>query len=397
MLFVTALAAHAVLIAWAKITFGLRAAGTSLLAAIGVLLTLALFLPREHFGETSFELAVVALGAVVFALLVAVASAVRWLHARRERARRRREALPSARTDEGVLEPGAIAEDVAASPVPGRRQVLVGIAGAASWTLAGGALGWGAKIGRHDFERVETSVVVRGLPRALDGYTIVQISDLHLGAFVGERDLDQGLTLAASARPDLLVVTGDFVDFDPSYAGLAASRIARIPTRDGVVGVLGNHDYYADAGTIRDVLSRSGIELLVDDARVLREGDGGGFTLVGLDELSAPRYGGRGPNVDATLAFAETLGRDRPRILLAHQPRLFDRTAGKVALQLSGHTHGLQFDFAARLGRMAHRYVSGRYERDGSTLWVNRGFGVTGPPSRVGVRPEITKIVLVSG
>lgn len=396
MLFVTALAAHAVLIAWAKITFGLRAAGTMVLGAIALVLSLALFLPRENFGKTSFELAVVALGGVLFAGLVGVARLIGWFLARRRllRATARR-VSPAQAPVEDAGAPDPRGED--SSPEPGRRQLLAGVAGAASWTLAGGALTWGSKIGRHDFELVETPIVVRGLPRVLDGYAIVQISDLHLGEFVGERDLDEGLRLAARARPDLLVVTGDFVDFDPSYTRLAASRIARVPTRDGVVGVLGNHDYYADAATIRDVLAQSGIQLLVDDARVLRERDGGGFTLVGLDELSAPRYGGRGPNVEATLAFAGSLGRDRPRILLAHQPRLFDQTAGNVALQLSGHTHGLQFDFAARLGRMAHRYVSGRYERDGSTLWVNRGFGVTGPPSRIGVRPEITKIVLISG
>jgi predicted MPP superfamily phosphohydrolase len=108
--------------------------------------------------------------------------------------------------------------------------------------------------------------------------------------------------------------------------------------------------------------------------------------------LSAVKYGGRGPDLTKTLAATT----ERPKILLAHQPRQFDEAAGKVALQLSGHTHGLQFDFLARAGRIAHRYVSGAYEKDGSLLWVNRGFGVTGPPSRVGVRPEVTKIVLVS-
>ena len=104
--------------------------------------------------------------------------------------------------------------------------------------------------------------------------------------------------------------------------------------------------------------------------------------------------GGRGPDLAGTLAAAP---KDGPRILLAHQPQQFDEAAGSVALQLSGHTHGFQFDFAATVGRIARKYVSGRYEKSGSVLWVNRGFGVTGPPSRVGVRPEVTKIVLVAG
>jgi len=196
------------------------------------------------------------------------------------------------------------------------------------------------------------------------------------------------------ARPDLLVVTGDLVDFDAGLAPMVASRIASLAPRDGVVGILGNHDYTADAAAVRAALAAAKIDVLVNESRALRAGDGGGFVLVGLDDYSARRNGGRGPDLAGTLAAAP---KDGPRILLAHQPQQFDEAAGAVALQLSGHTHGYQFDFAARVGRIARKYVAGRYEKNGSLLWVNRGFGVTGPPSRVGVRPEVTKIVLVAG
>ena len=85
-----------------------------------------------------------------------------------------------------------------------------------------------------------------------------------------------------------------------------------------------------------------------------------------------------------------------PRILLSHQPTTVDYWAGKVALQLSGHTHGGQINPGFRPADLLMRYVSGRYERSGTTLYVNRGFGVVGPPARVGAPPEVTKIVLVS-
>jgi uncharacterized protein len=85
-----------------------------------------------------------------------------------------------------------------------------------------------------------------------------------------------------------------------------------------------------------------------------------------------------------------------PRILLAHQPSYFREAAGRVALQLSGHTHGGQINPGFRPADLLMEFVHGRYEREGSTVWVNRGFGVAGPPSRVGAPPEITKIVIVS-
>jgi hypothetical protein len=87
---------------------------------------------------------------------------------------------------------------------------------------------------------------------------------------------------------------------------------------------------------------------------------------------------------------------DAPRILLSHQPASVDLWPGKVALQLSGHTHGGQINPGFRPADLIMRYVSGRYDVQGTTLWVNRGFGTSGPPTRVGAPPEITRIVLVA-
>ncbi len=379
-LLVCALASHAVLIAWIRRAVGRGPILTLVLVAGGVVLSLSLFGPRENFGYTSFELSVVTLGAGLFVTLLALRAAVRGVGMSRRALKRRTEAQPE-------IEPRGAEEK------PGRREAFVRMAGGVSWAASASVLGWGATRGRHDFELVEIVAKIPGLPRALDGYAIVQISDLHIGTFVGEADLTRGLELVTRARPDLLVVTGDFVDFDAGLAPMVASRIAGVAPRDGVVGILGNHDYYADAGAVRAALAAGGIDMLVNESRVLRAGEGGGFVVIGLDDYTALRNGGRGPDLAGTLASTP---QDLPRILLAHQPRQFDESAGKVALQLSGHTHGYQFDFAARVGRIARKYVSGRYEKSGSLLWVNRGFGVTGPPARVGVRPEITKIILAA-
>ncbi|MDB4940914.1 MAG: putative phosphoesterase [Labilithrix sp.] len=368
-LLVVALAAHGMLVLWVKTALGPRAA--LVVAALGAMASLSLFADRSHFATTSFELAVVALGAALFAGFVVVVRLVRF-------AGRRRRAAPA--PDDASL--------------PTRRDALVSLGGACAWTASAATLGYGCVRGRHDVELTEHAFVIPGLPRVLSGYTLVQISDLHVGEHLTEADLERGLELVRRARPDLLVVTGDMVDFDASLAPMIASAIMKAAPRDGVYGILGNHDYYAGAGEVRAAFDRAGVSMLVNEGRILRARDGGGFALLGLDDRSAVRNGGRGPDLDRTLAASPG---DLARILLAHQPPQFDEAAGRVALQLSGHTHGYQFAFAAGLGRIARRYVSGAYEKRGSHLWVNRGFGTTGPPSRVGERPEISKIVLVAG
>jgi predicted MPP superfamily phosphohydrolase len=140
-------------------------------------------------------------------------------------------------------------------------------------------------------------------------------------------------------------------------------------------------------------LQREKIEVLVNRGRVLRAGDGGGFALLGVDDMWATRSGGMGPNLDDALAMVPP---DLPRILLAHQPNFILESAGKVALQLSGHTHGGQINPGFRPASLFLRYLVGRYEVEGTTLYVNRGFGVAGPPSRIGAPPEVSKIVLVA-
>jgi predicted MPP superfamily phosphohydrolase len=222
---------------------------------------------------------------------------------------------------------------------------------------------------------------------------IAQISDIHAGEFVGERELDLGLALARRARPDLIVVTGDLVDNDATFAPLVARRLVDLPARDGVFASLGNHDYYAGAERVRRAMRAAGISMLVDEGRVIRPSDGGGFALLGVDDLSSRRYGRMGPRLDRARS---TVAPGPPRILLSHQPQTVDRWAGQVALQLSGHTHGGQINPGFVLGSI-FEYIAGRYTVGSTTLYVSRGFGTVGPPARVNAPPEVTRIVLVSG
>ena len=277
-----------------------------------------------------------------------------------------------------------------------RRQAIERVAGATLFGATSSALGWGMVRGRHSFGLEEVVVRVKNWPRALEGYTIAQVSDIHVGAFVGDRELDEGFELVTRIRPDLVVATGDLVDFDSSTVGALALRLMRAGARDGAYAILGNHDHYAGAGDVAERLRSMNVNVLSNQSVRLRAGDGGGFALLGVDDYQGRT--GRSPGFSGPDLYAagRELDAEVPRILLAHQPKYFEESAGRVALQLSGHTHGGQINPGFRPADLVMEFVAGRYEREGSTLWVNRGFGVAGPPSRVGAPPEVTKIVIVA-
>ncbi|HEX3346309.1 MAG TPA: metallophosphoesterase [Polyangiaceae bacterium] len=296
----------------------------------------------------------------------------------------------------GLVERAARRRRPAPAPVEGamsRRQVVEAVGGVAMIGATGSTLAWGALRGRHDYQLVELPVRLAALPRALDGYVIAQISDLHTGHYMGERDLDEGFERVRAAKPDLLVVTGDLVDFDPRFAPMLARKLADLAPRDGVFACLGNHDYYTGASDVLDALRAAGVGALVNQGTVVRPRDGGGFALLGVDDRWGGRYEGPGPRLDEAIAMVPGA---LPRILLSHQPVTVDRWAGKVALQLSGHTHGGQINPGFRPADFFMSYVAGLYRVGGTSLYVNRGFGTVGPPSRVGAPPEVTRIVLVA-
>ncbi len=243
-----------------------------------------------------------------------------------------------------------------------------------------------------------------GLSHRLDGYTLVQLSDIHLGLFGGEPEARAAEVLVQKARPDLIVLTGDLVDHDASQVEALGRLVRRLSplARDGVVAVVGNHDYYAGFDAIAGALERAGALVLRNGGRIVGEG-GARFALLGVDDpagLHEPRAapGPAGPDLAAALA-ALPAAADMPRVLLCHNPAYFPTAAGRVDLQLSGHTHGGQINLGVRPADLVlrHPYIAGRYERAGSRLYVNRGFGTAGPPTRVGAPPEVTRIVLTSG
>jgi len=361
----------------------LTAVALSSLLALARLVSARLETPlsRNLVAVLMLELAAVVLALVPIALMTLVARGVsRAVAARRP-------------TPDGAL---AVAAPALPAEIVSRRQAIERVAGTALFGGTTLALGWGMVRGRHAFAVEEVVVRVKNWPRALEGYTIAQVSDVHVGAFVGDRELDEGFELVTRVRPDLVVATGDLVDFDASIVGALATRLLRVGARDGAYASLGNHDHYAGPAEVASRLRSMNVNVLSNESVRLRAGDGGGFALLGVDDHQGRV--GRSPGFRGPDLYAAERGLDAelPRILLAHQPRYFKEAAGRIALQLSGHTHGGQINPGFRPAELVMDYVAGRYERGGSTLWVNRGFGVAGPPSRVGAAPEVTKIVIVA-
>jgi len=293
----------------------------------------------------------------------------------------------------------------APAPLELPRRVFLTQAVASSAFLIGGSSSlYGALRGRYDYSLEEVSFRLPGLARGFEGFSIAQLSDLHIGVFVGDAELNTAEELLRKARADLIVLTGDLLDNDPRLAAQLGRFVRRLTplARHGVVVIPGNHDYFAGVEVVADAVSSAGARMLRNDALVVGDA-GAGFSLLGVDDVWARREG-NGPDLARAVRALPKLGGrvapalDLPRVLLCHNPSYFAESAGQVALQLSGHTHGGQINLGIRPADyvLAGGWVAGRYERSGSLLYVNRGFGTVGPPARIGSPPEVTRIVLTA-
>lgn len=292
----------------------------------------------------------------------------------------------------------------ARTPHPTRRKFLVQASAGSALLVSSSSSLYGSLSGRHDYQLQEVALRIPGLSPRFDGFTIAQISDIHVGQFVGSPELAAAEELIARAKPDLIVMTGDLVDHDARRSAELGRFVRRLVplARHGVAAVTGNHDFYAGADQVVAAVRAGGGRVLRNSAEILGQ-PGAGIALLGVDDLFGRREG-TGPNLQAAIAGL-TAGEartapalDLPRVLLCHQPVFFEDSAAHVALQLSGHTHGGQVNLLVRPADwvLPHGWVAGAYEHQGATLYVNRGFGTAGPPARIGAAPEITRLVLMS-
>jgi predicted MPP superfamily phosphohydrolase len=285
-----------------------------------------------------------------------------------------------------------------------RRSLLLQAAASSAFLIGGSSALYGALKGRSDYALEELPFKLKGLPRALDGFTLAQLSDVHIGLYVGDAELRIAEELLRRARPDLIVLTGDLLDNDPRLADQLGRFVRRLTplARAGVVAISGNHDYFAGVTEVERAVVGAGARMLRNQGLVLG-GAEAGVALLGVDDVMARREGG-GPDLQRALSSLKTLdavglaAADMPRVLLCHNPSFFEESAGRVGLQISGHTHGGQVNLGLRPADLLlpGGWVAGRYDLRGSALYVNRGFGTVGPPARIGAPPEVTRIVLTA-
>ncbi|WP_313441465.1 metallophosphoesterase [Novosphingobium sp.] len=241
----------------------------------------------------------------------------------------------------------------------------------------------------------DTTVEIRDLPPAFDGYRIVQLTDLHISRLFPARWATEVVRRTNATNADLIVVTGDFIDGSVAMRRADVAPLAALRARDGVFGIPGNHEYYFDYRNWMRHLAGLGIRLLPNSHMLITRGTAH-LVLAGVTDLSAPEHGLPGPDLDAALKDAPI---GSPVILLDHQPKFAAKAAAKgIALQLSGHTHGGMIVGLDRIiARSNAGYVSGRYRVGAMDLYVSNGTALwPGFAVRLGKPPEITCITLRS-
>jgi predicted MPP superfamily phosphohydrolase len=264
-------------------------------------------------------------------------------------------------------------------------------------TLGGAFMAAGGLFYSHDLETtwIDVTKMRLQLPRLTFGfsnYRVVHVSDLHLDDNTDPEYLTKLVRLVNEQQPDLIAFTGDFVTFAAErFASELAITFSRLDARDGVVAVLGNHDYLAGPAAVISAIREGGAAVLTNEVRTLTRA-GSSLLVCGIDDA----WEGR-PRLENVLA---RMTNDHAALLLVHEPDFADTssTTGRFDLQLSGHSHGGQVRFplvgAPVLPRYARKYPMGLYQVGDMLLYTNRGLGMLPPRFRFLCRPEITVLDL---
>jgi uncharacterized protein len=247
---------------------------------------------------------------------------------------------------------------------------------------------------------VRQEIALQRWPQRMDGFTVALLSDFHYDPYFSVHPLRAAIGMVNELRPDLIVLTGDFVSipwFGNSAEGAAAAEpcaqlLRQMRAAHGLWAVMGNHDADTDPNRVTGALLDNGIHVLRNQSAPI-EKDGSRFWLAGIDDVL-----GRTADISATLHGIPS----EATVLLAHEPDYADHVASyPVDLQLSGHSHGGQVRIPLLpplvLPRLGRKYVSGTYQIRALTLYTNRGLGTVEIPVRLNCPPEVTLLTLRRG
>ncbi len=293
--------------------------------------------------------------------------------------------------------------------VPSRRNFLNN----AAFTIAAipfGAMLYGMAKGKYKYTVKNVQLAFKDLPKAFDGFKIVQISDIHSGSFDDIDEVKKGIDLVNDQKADLLLFTGDLVNSQKNEIDPFIELFSGLNAKHGKYAVLGNHDYYGLYGVAEHnkknywddfmgKFSKMGFTLLNNEHTHI-EKQGQKICLAGVENWGAGRHFPKHGDLDKAI---NGLNDEAFTVLMSHDPSHWDHHvlphSKNIHLTLSGHTHGMQFGIdipGFKWSPVQYRYPRwmGLYEEQGQFLYVNKGFGFLGFPGRVGMWPEITVIEL---
>jgi predicted MPP superfamily phosphohydrolase len=238
-----------------------------------------------------------------------------------------------------------------------------------------------------EHERIQLS----RLPKAFDGFRVVQLSDIHHGPFSSREQIERAVDTANRLQPDIIALTGDYISKERHYAASCAEMMGRLKAKFGVYAVLGNHDHWTDAALITDLFRSEGITVMINEGMHF-EKNGASIWLAGVDDTMVGLE-------DLSLALAGARD-DEMKLLLAHNPIILRRAArASVDLVLSGHTHGGQVAIRGERSTVRgarKRLLKGLGRLSNTQIYVNRGLGTVVLPIRYGCPPEISLLELRS-
>lgn len=259
-------------------------------------------------------------------------------------------------------------------------------------------IAYGSVVERNRFEVKEVTLEFADLPESFDGYRIIHISDIHARSFARRAErFEKAAQIINGLDADLIAFTGDLITLVPDEIGLIAASLRSLKAKDGVVSVLGNHDYgtYADTSEVLvdDLIAKErelGWELLLNEHKVLHRG-ADSIVVIGVENTSTSHF--FPSNGDLPKAAAGTEGAFR--VVLTHDPMHWESEilGQDYALTLSGHTHAMQLSILGwSPSSLLFKHSDGLYTEGSQHLYVNVGLGETIFPARIGARPEITVI-----
>ena len=273
-------------------------------------------------------------------------------------------------------------------------------------------LTYGILVGRFDFKKHFVNLKLKNF-KSKNPLKIVQLSDMHLGSFQRVDKLEEAIELINDEKPDLIFFTGDLVNNHADEAYPFIDTLSKLKAKYGKFSVLGNHDYADYIGLdlsteegrnawqknhneIIDIHQKFGFDLLLNENKQIELGDQL-INIVGVENWGDGRFSKYGDIKKAMNGVVDGV----PTFLLSHDPTHWQNKVlkhdQKVDLQLSGHTHGMQFGIEIGGIRWSpsqwkYKYWAGLYNTGDNFLYVNRGIGHLGYPGRVGILPEISVV-----